>query len=409
MPLAPAFPAFLPHRGLSQSRQRLTLPPLHAMLPLLTLLTVQRWRCILLTSLLSLATPLPAAAQSPGQGAWPEQPIRLVVPWPAGSPAEEPARALADGLSRQLAQDVRLDHRPGLDGGLAVEIVACSRPDGYTFLLGSGEQIAAAQPQPPQAAPRDRPGQRLPPTQAHDPQRDLAAVTLVAFAPKVVVTANRAGSPASFDELARKGRGLGGAGTAGTPGTSGTSGTPGTPGTPSAAGAAITYASAGDGSATHLAAEYMREAVGMAAARKRYPDLPAALADLQAGSVDFMVLPLAAARAGIVDGRLRPLAVTGAARSFALPAVPTLAETGAPDVRLQDWLALWSPPDVPEGLRRAIQEAVAATLDQQELVDAWNRHGAERGGQVAGVLDLLARSEQLTLARTIERLRPGRD
>lgn len=322
---------------------------------------------------------LPPGARAGAPPDRPRQAIRLVLPWAAGGTGDALALPLAASLSRQLGRSVVLDHRPGLHGGLAAEIVAGSRPDGHTFLLASSEQLTAllVQPrQPPES------GRTAPPA-PHDLQRDLAPVTLVALAPSVLVTANRPASAASFSALR------------------------GQPSASDAAGSARSYASTGNGSPSHLAAEHVRLVTGMAAAHRPYANLQAALADLRTAKVDFMVLPLTAALPGIRDGGLRALAVTGGSRTFALPAVPTLAESGTPDLRLHDWQALWSPPATPPDIRSAMQTAVAAALDQKELVDVCNGMGAERGGQPARVLELLVRSESLKWARTLEALGPG--
>ena len=355
---------------------------------------------------------LAPVAQAATPDKWPRQAIRLVVPWPqdeiadplagplagplaiplASASAAPLAESLAAALSRQIGLPVLLDHRPGLNGALAAEIVANASPDGHTFLLGSGEQLLACLLQARQLQQLGRPNRLQwlpPPRQPHQTgpgcnlQEDLAPVTLLAFSGSVLVVANRPEKPGSFAALLGE-RPAG----AVDPGRS--------------------YASAGNGSLSHLAAEYLGLTSGMAIEHRPHPDLLAGLADLRGGKVDFMIVPLEAAQPGIRDGSLRALAVTSGSRSFALPAVPHLGEAGVPGMQVQDWQALWSPRETPVAIRVAMQEAVAAVLEQKELVDAWNGRGAERGGQPARVMELLVHSESLKWTRTIDALDAGR-
>ena len=301
----------------------------------------------------------------PARSRWPDRPIRLVVPTPQGGDADPLAGPLAAALGRQLGQAVVLDYRPGLGGNFGAEIVARSRADGYTFLLGSVEQVIAAS---------------LQPRAAYDPHQDLAPVTLLAVAPGVLVVSAAQASIADVADLVRQQR---------------------------ANPAQSSYASAGSGSLSHLAAERYLQATATGATHQPYRGTAAALADLQAGQVDFMVAPLPLALPAIRDGKLRALAVTGGSRSFALPSVPTLAQAGVGGIPLQAWYALWSPAGTPAAINLAMQQGVAAVLDQKDMVDVWNRLGAERGGQPHHVLGLLVRSEVLKWGQTIKALGIG--
>jgi tripartite-type tricarboxylate transporter receptor subunit TctC len=304
---------------------------------------------------------------------WPQRPIRLVLPQAAGAGADAFARPLAAALGQQLGQPVVLDHRPGLGGGLAAELVAKSTADGHTFLMGSVEQVIAPALQPLQ------PPQSPQPPAGHDLQRDLAPVTLLAIAPGVMVT-GAAQDIASVGELLRRQR---------------------------TAAATLSYASGGKGSFSHLAAERYRQASATDAVHRPQGGTQAGLEALRAGRADFMIAPLGVVLPWIRDGRLRALAVAGGSRSFALPSVPTLAEAGVAGVQLPHWHALWSPAGTPPAIRLAMQQAVATVLDRKELVDAWNGLGAERGGQPEHVLTLLIRSESLAWGQAIKGLGVG--
>jgi tripartite-type tricarboxylate transporter receptor subunit TctC len=260
---------------------------------------------------------------------------------------------LAQALGSRLGQrQVVLDHRPGLAGRLGAEIVARARPDGGTFLIASFDQVIAV-----------------------GGLAGLAPVTLVALAPAVVLTPAGAPFATGIADLSRRLR------------------------DPSSS-TVWSYASAGSASLAHLAAQRYLAAAGAAPAVHRpHRDLHAALADLETGAAQLMIAPLPAALSKIRDGRLQALAVTGATRSFALPAIPTLAEAGIEMPPLLDWQALWSPAATPGHLRQSLQQAVAAVLDQQEMVASWNRLGAARGGQPAQVLQLQVQSDTLAWGR----------
>jgi tripartite-type tricarboxylate transporter receptor subunit TctC len=284
----------------------------------------------------------------------------MVVPLPEGGDADGFAAPLAKALTRHLGRPVVVDHRPGLAGELGAEIVARSSADGYTFLLGSVEQAIAA-------ASKTRP--------TYDLQRDLAPVTLIAVAPSVVVVN---AVPTTFGTIAD----LIGSRPAG----SANATAPARP---------AVYASAGQGTHSHLVALGLSRMMSGAADHRPLRGAAAAMENVADGHADFMISPMHLALPAIRAGRLRAIAVTGTSRSFALPSVPTLSEAGVDTAGAQVWYALWSPAGTPAAINRTMQQAVAAVLDEKPMVDAWNAAGAERGGQPGDVLALLVRSEVL--------------
>lgn len=287
------------------------------------------------------------AAPVPAPDSWPARAVRLVVPHVSGDPADLIALPLAEALSEQLGQPVLLDHRPGLDGELGAEIVARSPADGYTFLLGSVEHAIAAAARP---AP------------AYDLQRDLAPVTLLAMAPAVLVV-DAAGPIGTLAELRSRAN-----------------------------------------------SESSRPASLAAFARNRLARLASEQFEATGSTpTTFAIVPLPAALAAIRVGSLRPLAVTGRSRSFALPDVPTLEQAGLTSVHAQTWHALWAPAGTADEIKVAMQRQVAVALDRKTSVDAWNRMGFERGGQPAHVLELTVRSEVLNWGQVLDGLaaKPG--
>jgi tripartite-type tricarboxylate transporter receptor subunit TctC len=314
-------------------------------------------------AILACAVAVTAAAAAPVPAAWPGKPVRLVVPLAAGGDADAIAVPLAAALTGLLGQPVMLDHRPGLAGDLGTEIVARSVADGYTFLLGSVDQaIAAASQTPP----------------AYDLQRDLAPVTLLAVAPAVVVV-DAAGPIAALGDLVRNGTSPAAAA-----------------GMPAARRPAATAALADSRiSGNRVSGNRISQLAGQQLTRL-IPD--------RGGLTGFAVFPVPLAIEAIRAGSLRPLAVTGRSRSFALPAVPTLAESGVDDIRAQSWYALWAPAGTPAAIIQAMQQGVAGALDRKPMIDTWNRLGFERGGQPPHVLALTVRSDVLNWAQVIKTL-----
>jgi tripartite-type tricarboxylate transporter receptor subunit TctC len=234
-------------------------------------------------------------------GAWPTKPIRLVVPFPPGGGTDAFARPLGKVLSQQLGQPVVIDNRGGAGGTLGAEAAAKAPPDGYTFLLGAVHHAIAVS---------------MYPKLGYDLQKDLAPVTIVSYVPNVVVVNPQKVPAKSFEEFQRL-----------------VKASPGR----------FNYASAGNGTAHHLTVEMWKRATGSFATHIPYRGAGPALQDLLAGQVDFMFDGLGSAMQHIRAGKLVPLAVSSAKRSFALPQVPTLAEAGVKGYEAQTWYAVWAP------------------------------------------------------------------
>ena len=313
------------------------------------------------SALAALAAPVAMPAQGvdsapaagvPATPTWPGKPLRLVIPQPQGGDADQLAGPLATALGRLLGQPVVLDHRPGLGGKLGAEIVAKSPADGYTFLLGSVDQVIAAS---------------LQPTPAYDLQRDLAPVTLLALAPAVLVIGAAQQAVDDVAGLIRAQR---------------------------ANPAALSYASTGYGTLSHLAAERYRQATaaGAGAVHRPYRESSAALADLQAGAVDFMVVPLA----GPARDPRKQVARAGRHRRHARLCAAGRAYAGASG-RARHPTAGLARAVVARRDARRDQPVHAAGRGRRAGPEGHGRYverlGAERGGQRQHVLELLIRSE----------------
>ncbi len=274
---------------------------------------------------------VPAAVWAQG---WPAKPIRVVVPFTAGSATDIMARAVSEKLSAQLGQPVVVENRPGAGGTIGVNQVAKAEPDGYTLLVHSSSYTVTPSTYP-----------NLP----YDTLRDLTGVTPLALLPNVLVIAPSKGIH-SVQELvaAAKAR----------------------PGSMNAA-------SIGVGSATHLNAERFRLGAGIEAVNVPFKGTPEALTEVMTGRVDYYFCPVNAVLPLLKDGQLLALAVGSTKRSLALPDVPTTLELGILNSDYNFWVGLFVPAKTPrEVVNRLYQETIKA-LHSPDVRERLARLGAE--------------------------------
>ena len=254
-----------------------------------------------------------------GQPWSPDRPIRFVVSYGAGGPADSFARLIARQMTPRLGQTITVDNRPGGGGVLASETVARSAPDGLTWLLVDNGLVVYA---PALYA-------RLP----YDADADLTGMGFIARFPLVLVV--RTASPmtdwAGFVAAARA--------------------------------RPPTYGSGGVASPQHLAMEVLRRAAGFEAQHVPYRNSPSAMQDMLAGNLDCMLTDSASAMPSIRGGAARPLAVLSEARVGILPDVPTARELGLADVVAHAWLGISipaaTPPPAVARLNATLNEAIA--------------------------------------------------
>ena len=269
---------------------------------------------------------IPAAAWAQG---FPAKPIKLIVPFPAGGPADLFARALGGGMSAELGQQVVIENRAGASGLTGVDALAKSAPDGYTIGLNSAAALSAI---PFMVS-------KMP----FDWQKDLALLTLVVRVPEVLVVHPSLGV-STLPELIAYARA--------------------NPGK-------INYGSAGVGTFTHLAVELLKAAVGIELAHVPYRGAAPAVNDLLGGHVQLAVLDTPVLLPHIRSGAVKALAVTSARRSQALPEVPTTAEAGLASVNSDNWYGLSAPagvaPDILDKLHNAATAALRSDAIRQQL------------------------------------------
>jgi tripartite-type tricarboxylate transporter receptor subunit TctC len=252
--------------------------------------------------------------------AWPDRPVRLIVPFPPGGPVDTGARLLAQGLAGPLGQGVVVENRSGAGGVIGVDAVAKATPDGLTLGYASTGAVAV--------------NVSLLPSLPYDPPRDLIPLAIVTTTPSALVV-RAADGPATLPALLAEARAKPGR---------------------------IAFASTGPGGTPHLAAALLMLRTGVELNHVAYRGAAPAITALLAGEVTMAFLDVPVLLPFLRDGRMRALAVTAGERSAALPEVPTTEEAGAPGVIVEGWNAVLAPGGTPPARIARLSEAVAATL-----------------------------------------------
>ena len=273
---------------------------------------------------------LPAGAQPD----WPQgQAIRFIVPFTAGSGTDIVARLLGEKLGPALGSNVVIENKPGAGGTMGAALVAKSAGDGLTLLIHSAGHLV-------------NPG--IYPNLSYDTLKDFSGVTPLAALPNVMVT-----SPDHFKDVkdliaqAKAKPGV------------------------------FNYASAGNGSATHMNAEVFRLAAAVQAQHVPFRGTPEAMTETIAGRIDWFFAPLVSSLSLIKDGKLKALAVGTAKRSNALPQVPTTVEAGVPGSEYQFWVGLFAPSKTPRPVIERLQGEIAKIMASTEVKDRLDKLGAE--------------------------------
>lgn len=286
----------------------------------------------LLGSLLAatlMAWPLQGVA---ADDAWPQRPIRLVVPFAAGGGNDLLARMVADRLSHELGKPVVVDNRTGAGGAIGTASVAKATPDGYTMLLGNSATHAI--------------NLFLYAHLPYDPVKDFVPISQAVNLNFALVTSTSLPVKdfRDFMELAKR-----------------------KPGT-------LTFASAGVGTVTQLGVEVLKQMTGATFDHIPYRGAGPALIDLMGGQVNFMFIDLSTVLPQLKGGKLRALAVGSAQRSPLLPGVPTIAESGVPGFNVTSWQGFFFPAGTPKDIvtkaQLAIQKVLATPEVKAELIKA---------------------------------------
>jgi tripartite-type tricarboxylate transporter receptor subunit TctC len=269
---------------------------------------------------------------------YPAKPLRLIVTFAAGGGADFVARAVAPKLGEFLGQPVVVDNRPGANGALGADIVAKSAPDGYTLLLGAAGTMVVA----------PHLGANMP----FDPMKDLVPSSLVAISP-FVVTLNPSVQANSVRELIALAKA--------------------NPGK-------INYGTSGTGGSPQLATELFKSMTGVNLVHVPYKGLAPALIDLIGGQIQVVFADVGLVKGHIAGGKLKGLAVTSAARSSAMPDLPTVAEAGVPGYAGGTWYGILAPAGTPADIVSRVSAETRKTLAPPEIKAAFVGQGMDPAG-----------------------------
>lgn len=293
--------------------------------------TTKRLSLIALASLL-LPGAWPVLAQP-----YPSRPIRLLVPFGAGSGTDVVARQLAPRLTENLGQTVVVDNRPGAGGILGSDIIAKSSPEGYNLLFALSSHAINASLY-----------SKLP----YHSSKDFAAVTQLISGPLLLVI-NPSLPANTLKELVAYVKGRAGQ---------------------------LSYSSAGIGSPPHLAAELLKSMVGIDLTHVPYNGAVPAITSTAGGQSVLYFAGTASALPFVKSGRLKPLAVTGKARSSLFPDIPTVMEAGVPGYEVDQWYGILAPAGTPKDVIARLHSAFSASLQLPEVRDRLRGLGVEPVG-----------------------------
>ena len=271
------------------------------------------------------------------QSAWPNKPVNLVVPFPAGGGTDAFARPLSALFAKQAGKPLVIDNRGGAGGTVGASIAAKAAPDGYTLFMGAVHHSIAPS---------------MYPKLDYDIEKDFVPLALMANVPQVLVVNPKrveASTVKEFIEFLRKNPGK------------------------------LNYGSAGAGTSHHLAGELFKIQTKTFITHIPYRGAGPALQDLIAGNVDMMFDGLGSSAAHIKGGRIKALMVSGSKRNPAFPDVPCAAEVGLPDYTVTTWYGIWAPKGTPADVQARVVEELGKASKSDELKAVWASNGAEFG------------------------------
>jgi tripartite-type tricarboxylate transporter receptor subunit TctC len=276
-----------------------------------------------------------SAQPAEAQKAYPDKPVRIVVPFAAGGGVDILTRIMGQYLTERLGQQVIVDNRPGAGGNLGTDGVAKSPPDGYTLVMGTTGTHTI------------NPG--LYPKLPYDAVKDFRPITLTASVPNLLVVNPElpVKSARELIELAKASPGK------------------------------LNFGSFGNGTSNHLSGELLKSVAQIDVVHVPYKNAPQAVIDLMTGQISFAFINMPLALPHVQGGKLRALAVTGAKRSTAAPEFPTMAEAGVPGFVVESWYGLLAPAGTPDAIIERLHRDVVAVLAKPEVQSAFAQQGAE--------------------------------
>lgn len=270
----------------------------------------------------------PTLASAQTANGYPDRPVTIVVPFPPAGPPDLLARSIGEHLSKKWGQPVLVENKPGANGVVATQFVASAKPDGYTILVGSVATQAM--------------NRALRPDLPFDTLKAFVPVTQLGFTP-MLITAHPSTGIKTIPDLVAKAK---------------------------ANPESITYASVGQGSAAHLAAELFQAAAGIKLVHVPYDGIAQASLDLISGQVDLGFSNVVNMLPNVKDGKSTALAVTDTKRDAVLPDVPTLAES-YPGIDVRLWWGIFAPAGTPTPIVDKLSAEINVALKDQALIDKW--------------------------------------
>lgn len=294
---------------------------------------------------------LALAASGPLPAAYPDKPLRLIVPFTPAGATDILARLTGEQLGARLGQSVVIDNRPGAGANVGAELAARAAADGYTLLMGPASVYAISA--------------TLYPRLNYDLVRDLAPVCLIANVPHVLVVNSElpVKSVVELITLARRNPGE------------------------------LNIASQGSGTVSHLEAELLKSMTGIDMLHVPYRGSAPAILDLIGGRVQVMFDSIASALPHIRSGKLRAVAVASKTRSPLLPDVPTIDESGVKDYSAHSWLGIFVPASTPRPLIERLHKELAAALAEPAVREKFIANGFEPQSSTPEQLGSLVREE----------------
>ncbi len=314
-------------------------------------------RCTVIASLIALAAFCTGAQAQP----FPSKPIKVVVPYPPGGVVDVIARSVGEQMTRSTGQPSVIENRVGAAGSIGTEAVARSAPDGYTLLLASPSHTANIS---------------LYSKLTWHPLTSFAPVAMVGMIPNVILVhpSVPAKTLAEFVTYAKARPGQ------------------------------INYASAGAGSSVHLAAELLEQSAGIKLVHIPYKGQPEAVTALIAGEVSMMPLTMSLAKARVLGGQARGLAVTSPKRSAAMPELPTVAESGYPGYEVSTWFGYLAPAGTPVEIVNKLNAAINAALKDPGVEKKLVALGAELDPSTPQAFGKFLEADMTRWARVIKQV-----
>jgi tripartite-type tricarboxylate transporter receptor subunit TctC len=297
---------------------------------------------------------LPAAAQN-----YPTHPVKIIVPFAVGGPADVFARFIAQRLPDQLGGTFVVENKPGAGAVIGTDQVAKSAPDGYTLLLMSNTHTV---------------NETLVPSKPYDLERDFVAVAPINYSDLVLVAHPSVGVNNIRELVARA------------------KANPGK----------MTYASSGTGTPYHMAGELFKSMSGTSMLHIPYKGSSGARTDVIGGQVNLMFDAVTTMTEQVKAGKVKAIATTGTKRSSVLPDVPTVEESGVPGYEATIWLGLMAPKGTPAAVVNRLNDAVSKIVSQPEVHQAWARQGAVPLVMNPQVFDKYVRDDVAKWAKVIK-------